>query len=327
MLLRVLDEKTIRELLAPSDCIEIMADAMRAVSEKRVVSMPRVNAPLFDESGSFILMPASSSSPAVYGAKLLSWHRHNPSAGRPLIQGVIVLFEHDTGTPIAILNGVAITALRTAAVSGLASKLLARKGAGTHGIFGAGVQAAAHVDSIHAAVSSVQTILVWGRSKQKAEAFAAEQSRRTGLAISACSDPEKVAACDIVSTVTASAHPILHGAWLSPGAHVNLVGSHLPDEREADTEAMVRATVYVDEIDNAMREAGDLLIPISEGAMPVEDIAGEIGQLVVGTVRGRESQKQITLFKSLGHPAQDLFAAHAVYTRAVAQARGTSITI
>ena len=304
-----------------------MADAMRAVSERRVVAPPRVFAPLFDESGALALMPASSPSPPVYGAKLLSLHRENPSAGRPLIQGIIVLFEHDTGAPLAILNGVTITALRTAAVSGLATKLLARVDAQTLGIFGTGVQAAAHIDSIQAARPSVRNILVWGRSEQKAEAFASEQSRRTGLVVSACRDPEEAGACDIVSTLTAAPRPILRGAWLSDGAHVNLVGSHRPDEREADTEAVVRSKIYVDAIENAMREAGDLLIPISERALVAENIVGEIGQLVAGTIRGRESQTQITLFKSLGHSAQDIFAAYAVYARAIARGLGASISI
>lgn len=326
-MIRVLDEETIRELLPPEDCIEIMADAMRAVSEHSVISPPRTFSPLFDNSGAFACMTASASSLTTYGAKLLTLHRDNPSAGRPLIHGVIVLFEHSTGTPVAMANGATITALRTAAVSGLATKLLAREDASTHGVFGTGVQAATHIDAIAAARPSVRRVLVWGRSEEKTEAFAREQSHRTGFTIVSCRDAQRVAACDIVSTVTAAPTPIVHGDWLAPGAHVNVVGSHRPHEREVDTRTVVRSAVYVDVLENALQEAGDVLIPISEGAVNAEDIVGEIGQIVSGAIHGRESESQITLFKSLGHAAQDLFATHAVYIRATANERGTSIVI
>ncbi len=131
----------------------------------------------------------------------------------------------------------------------------------------------------------------------------------------------------MVSAVTASAKSVLCGAWLKPGAHVNLVGSHLPTEREADTETILRSKVYVDVVENALREAGDLLIPIGEGAFTADRIVGEIGQLAAKEIAGRESDSEITLFKSLGHAAQDVHAANAVYARAVAAGRGATVEI
>ncbi len=307
-------------------CIEVMSDAMKAASTGGVISPTRLMAPLIDETGALALMPGSSVDPAVYGAKLISIHGDNPSRGLPAIQGFIVLFDHETGVPFALVEGSSLTALRTAAASGLATKLLAREDAKSHGIFGAGVQGAAHIDAINMARPDIHEILVWGRSPENVKTFVAEQSTRTGLTIRAAA-PQEAGACDVVSTTTASRTPILKGAWLQPCAHINLVGAYTPETREADTDAMVRSKIYVDLMTSAMAEAGDILIPLAERAITKSNIVGEIGQVVAGERAGRETAHEITLYKSLGIVAQDLFAAHAVYKEALRLNVGSTVEL
>ncbi len=313
----VLDGNAIADLLPMADCIDVMARAMTAVSGGRTVTPARSY--LAVGEGVLALMPCAGEPETVYGVKLISIHRDNAAIGRPVIQGLVILFEGETGTPCALLDGAALTALRTAAVSGLATRLLARPNATSHGIFGTGVQAATHLDAVQCARPDIDHILVWGRSFEKARHFADVQARRTGLAVVPCADAREAAECDVISLVTAARDPILLGEWLNPGAHLNVVGSHEPEAREVDTRTIERARVYTDATENVLREAGDILIPIAEGRFSRERIAGEIGRLVDGSIPGRAGDNDITLFKSLGHAAQDIYAANAVYERALAR--------
>ena len=200
-----------------------------------------------------------------------------------------------------------------AAVSALATRTLAREEARSHGIFGAGRLAAEHLRAI-AAVRQLTETRVWARDPGKAQAFAGRLAGETGLHVIACG-PEKTAACDIVTTVTNAPEPILAGRWLQPGSHLNLVGAHRPDHCEADTDAVAGAAVFVDSRVAAMREAGDLLIPLGEGRFAESGIRGELGEVLAGSAGGRQDASERTVFKSLGHVAQDLYAAEAVYRR------------
>jgi ornithine cyclodeaminase len=183
-----------------------------------------------------------------------------------------------------------------------------------------------HIDAI-SSVRDIDRIVVWGRDAEKARRFAAQQTERAGLDVRAAGDPAEAASCDVVSTVTAATEPVLMGEWLSPGCHLNLVGVHTPEAREADTRAIERSRVYVDLIESAMNEAGDLLIPIGEGAIDPPHIVGEIGQVLTGQVPGRGTDTEITLYKSLGIVAQDLFAAARVYSRALDEDVGVEVDL
>ncbi len=324
--MRIINRKEVERLLPMAACIDAMDEAMRAASNGSV-SMPlRLFTPLADDSGSLGLMPGSTLEPPYFGAKVISLRFDNPSKGLPTVQGYVSLFDHDTGRPLALIEGSSVTAIRTAAASGLATRELARQDARSHGIFGTGVQAVTHIDAI-ACVRDIGRVVVWGRDSGKARRFAAEQSERAGLAVTATDDPAEAAGCDVVSTVTAATEPVLRGAWLQPGCHVNLVGVHTPDAREADTEAILRSRVYVDLLESAMNEAGDLLLPIAAGAMDASHILGEIGQVLLGTVPGRGSDADITLYKSLGIVAQDLFAAAHIYARALEEGVGVEVDL
>jgi len=304
----IINAEETRRLMPMADCIEVMDRAMRAASAGEVEAPERVIAPLADGISYFILMPGSAAGSAVYGAKVVSLHPGNPKIGRPAVQGFVALFEAQTGTPAALIDGAEITRIRTAAASALAARTLARPDAHSHGILGAGVQAASHLEAM-ACVRGIDRVVVWARNHEKASQFAAEQSVRHGIEVTAQERPDRAAACDIVSVVTHSPVPVLKGAWLQPGAHVSLVGSHEAEHREADTEAVTRAAVYVDSRRGALSEAGDLLIPIGEARFTAGDIVGEIGEVLLGTSPGRRDGTQVTLYKSLGIVAQDLFAA------------------
>ena len=176
-----------------------------------------------------------------------------------------------------------------------------------------------------ACVRSIDRVVVWARDYDKARRFASEQSERHGIEVSALESAEKAAACDIVSVVTNSPEPVLQGEWLKPGAHVSLVGSHEAEHREADSEAVARAAVYVDSRRGALSEAGDLLIPLAEGRIAADHIVGEIGEVLLGTSPGRLDDGQITLYKSLGIVAQDLLAAEHVLRQARSLGAGSRI--
>jgi ornithine cyclodeaminase len=324
--MRIINRQEVERLLPMAACIDVMAEAMRATSGGAVAMPPRLFTPLADDSGFLGLMPGSTLAPAVYGAKVISLHPDNPSKGLPFVQGYVSLFDHGSGKPVALIEGSSVTAIRTAAASGLATRVLARRDARTHGIFGTGVQAVTHIDAI-ACVRDIGNVFVWGRDAEKTRRFATQQAERVQLDVTATDDPAKAASCDVVSTVTAATEPVLKGEWLRPGCHVNLVGVHTPDAREADTNAIKRSRVYVDLMESALNEAGDLLIPIGEGAIAEQHIIGEIGQVLAGSVPGRTAESDITLYKSLGIVAQDLFAAALIYAQALEEGVGVEVDL
>ena len=320
MSLRIINAAEVRQLLPMSRCIDVMADAMQAASAGAVSVPPRICMPLEEQSGYLFVMPGAASDPPVYGTKVISQHPGNPARELPAIQGFVALFDPETGTPAAIVDGAEITALRTAAASGLATRHLARTDARTHGIIGTGVQALAHIEAI-ASVAAIDEVLIWGRNSDKAQRLAAE------LNIRACGDPQEVAGCDIVSTVTGSDQPVIRGDWVQPGAHINLVGAHTPDTREADSDLMANGSVFVDLMESAMNESGDILIPISEGRFESSHVCGEIGQVVAKELDGRRSSDEVTVYVSLGITAQDLYAAHAIYRAAQEAGLGTEVSL
>ncbi len=324
--LLVINAEEVISLLPMEECILCMERAMVAASKGEVAIPPRLIMPLIDNSAYFGLMPGSSAAPQVYGAKVVSLHPGNPSRGLPAIQGFVTLFDHQTGVPTAIVEGSQLTAIRTAAASGMATKWLAREDARSHGILGTGVQAAVHIDAVQA-VRNIEEIIVWGHTPGKATAFVEFHSKRTGLSIRATESAREAAACDIVSTVTSATEPVLMGEWVKPGAHLNLVGAHSPDTREVDAGTIARARVYVDLHDSAMNEAGDLLIAIEEGAITEADLIGEIGNVISGSVVGRTSDDQITIYESLGITAQDLYAAHHAFLAALEKGIGKSVAL
>jgi ornithine cyclodeaminase/alanine dehydrogenase-like protein (mu-crystallin family) len=300
--LRLIGAKELRARLRMPAAIDALEEAFRT----RDPGVGPLRTHVDTAAGSMLLMPATGE--GGVGVKLVTLTPDNPANGLPFIHAVYVLFEADTQAPLAVLDGSALTALRTAAVSGLATRHLANPGASRLAIFGAGVQAWAHLEAM-CAVRPVADLLVISRSRERAEALMDEGHRR-GLS-SGLGAIEAVAGFDLICTCTTSPTPLFDGRLLRRGAHVNAVGSYQPQTRELDSETVRRARVVVETRDVAMEEAGDLLIPIAEGAIGPDHVVAELAQVVRGD-EVRRSRDDVTVFKSVGMAFEDLVVARAV---------------
>src|SRR2546426_550180 len=227
---------------------------------------------------------------------------------------------------IPIMDGRLITEMRTAASSAAATRTLARKDAEVLALLGSGVQARSHLDAIRL-VRPLRHVRVWSRTAAGVQRFVAEMQPQAGVPMTACASAEEaVRGAEIIVTATSASTPVLRGVWVAVGAHINAVGAPRPDWRELDTDAVRRARVFVDSRAAALAESGDLLQPIQEGAIAREHICGEIGEVLAGTVAGRTSERDVTLFKSLGMAVEDVATAHYVYTRAIERGVGQEVS-
>lgn len=299
-------------LLPMRDCVDAMEDAMRAISAGAVSLPPRQFIETGYEDTALGVMPCVSVAERAAVTKVLSLKPSNGARDLPSIQGFVALMDLESGALLALMDGAKLTALRTAAASGLATRVLARKDASTCGIFGTGVQASSHLRAMQA-VREIREVRVWGRSYAKAQAFAETESEACGIEVRACERPEPVANCDLLCTVTGSDTPVLRGDWVAPGTHVNLVGAHSAQSRESDTALIKKSLLFADVMAALEHEGGDFRLPIEEGAINTADIRGELGAVLSGVIAGRERDADITVYNSLGTAAQDLFAALALY--------------
>lgn len=313
----------VRRALPMSDCIEAVDRAMRALSELRA-DVPLRTIMLLPGGRNFYgVMPGYLDDPRALGAKILTVYPDNTKRGLPSHVGLVVLFDTEIGVPLAVMDAAELTAIRTAAASAVATRALARQEASHLAILGTGDQAVTHLEAI-SNVRKLQTVHVWGRSSEKAERLAEEQGSKLSLRIEVSKTAEEaVRGADIVCTVTASHEPVLSGAWLQPGAHVNLVGSSRLTSREADDEVVSGSRFFVDSRTSARAEAGELRHAMDAGKVGDRHVLGEIGEVLGGGVVGRTSDSDITVYKSLGVAVQDLAAAHVVYDRALRFHYGT----
>lgn len=317
MPLQIINDDTVKKYLPMAACIDLMAETMVKIFSKQTRIPQRTFVPLPAETGVFAIMPGTSTNPALFGAKLVSYIPENVAADIPAIQGVIVLFEATHGRAVAVVDAIAVTAVRTAAASGMATRALARQNAQTLVLLGYGAQASYHLDAM-LAVRPIERVIVWGRSLDKAGAFAAKHGKRVKLPIEASADVRgAVEQADIICTVTSSPKPILKGAWIAPGTHLNLVGAFTPTTREVDTECILRASLFVEIREFALQEAGEIIIPLNAGYIDEKHIKGEIAQVITREIDGRKDAHDITCYKSLGNTAQDIAAAYHVYQQIV----------
>lgn len=280
-----------------------------------------------DARGMLGNMPGYLADPECFGVKLVSLMPHNKPPEYPSHLGLVLLFEAGHGCPVAILDAAEITAIRTAAASGLATRLLARPDAGDLAILGAGEQARSHLEAMRA-VRPLRRIRVWARDPAKAEVFAATEGARHGVAIETSSSvPEAVEGADIICTLTKAREPILFGDWIASGAHLNVVGSSVAAAAEIDTTVVVRSRFFVDCRNSTVNEGGEYLRALRCGAISAAHIAAEIGEVANGTNPGRTSPDEVTLYKSLGVAPQDLASAHYVLEKARAGGIGQLIEL
>src|SRR5688572_16237518 len=308
-----------------AECIEVVEAALRARAEGDAVLPLRQAMWLPDRSGLLGLMPAHLGPPRTVGIKVITLMPGNHGTELDAHQGAVLLFEAERGRLLAVVDASSITRIRTGAASAVATRALARDDAGDLAILGTGVQAVSHLEAMLLA-REIRRVRVWSRSADHARAFTRRESDRHGIEIEpAASAREAVEGADLVCTTTSAREPVLEGAWLAPGAHVNAVGACLPNARELDTEAVLRSRFYVDTREGALHEAGDFLIARSEGAVGDDHIAGEIGEVLTGRVPGRRSPDEVTVFESLGIGIYDLAAAHRVWQNAGAQNAGIEV--
>jgi ornithine cyclodeaminase len=323
----VIGHEEVERLLPMNRCIEVMARTLASLSRGEAVNPLRAVIQLPNPPNMLGLMPAALSEPMVFGAKVISVFPGNRAAGLESHQGFVALFESDAGRPIALVDASAITAIRTAAVSAVATRALANPDAGDLALLGSGTQARAHLEAM-LAVRPVRRVRAWSPHAERLARFVANAAERHQIeVVGVTSARAAIDGAEIVCTVTAAREPILEGSWLAAGTHVNAVGSSTPAARELDAQAVGRARLFVDRRESALAESGDFLAAVREGVVDPSHIAGEIGEVLNGTLAGRRSPEEVTLFKSLGLAAEDLAAAHEVLVRAREVGAGTSVRL
>ena len=316
----VLSEHDVRAHLPMSDCIDAMADVLAALTRGELFQPLRFVVRPPGASGLMGFMPAHRSGPAAaFSLKEIVVAPGNPARGLDAHQGAVLLHDGETGELRAILNASPVTEIRTAAVSAVATRALARPGAGTVAILGAGVQARSHVEAMRCVLDAPE-IRIWSRTAASAQALARETGAR------ACATVEEaLAGAGVVCTATSAREPVLRREWLAPGAHVNAVGSSIPSTRELDTATVAAASLFVDRRESTLNEAGDYLFPAREGAIGPEHIRAELGEVLTGAHPGRTAETELTIFKSLGLAVEDLAAAELAVGSARAAGAGTEV--
>ena len=324
MKILVLTHSEVEELLPMHECIDVMAEALAYLARGEVHQPLRMVVRPPDAAGVIAMMPAYRSGDApLFGLKAICVFPGNAAQGKDAHQGAVLLFSGETGELLAMMNASAITAIRTASVSGLATRLLAREDASELAIIGSGVQARAHLVAM-ACVRPIERARIASRRFANAQKFADEVQGEYAFPVEAVASVQSaVNEADLIVTATTTHDPVLQRDWIAPGAHINAVGTYSPAAREIDTATMVVASLFVDRRESALNEAGDYLLAAREGAIGPDHIRAEIGELLIGAHAGRTSRDEITLFKSLGLATEDLAAAEYVYRKAQQSHAGT----
>src|SRR2546430_3053053 len=321
MKLLVLSEHDIERMLTFPECIAVMEDALSALARGEVHQPLRSIVRPSGAPGFVGLMPAyrGRARPA-WGLKEICLFPGNPARGLDTHLGAVILHSGETGEPLAIMNASAITAIRTAAVSALATKLLAREDASTLAIIGAGVQGRSHMKAIPV-VREIREIRICSRTRAHADALARQASNARAVD----SVHEAVRGADIIITATSSKEPVLRREWIGAGIHINAVGSSVASSRELDSTTMAAASLFVDRRESTINESGDYLMAVRDGAITEDAIRAEIGDVLIGRARGRIAEDEITLFKPLGIAIEDLASAQFLYDKARATGAGASV--
>jgi alanine dehydrogenase len=324
----------IRALLPMHTCMGLMENALQALARDEALLPLRSIMAVPNRHGAALLtMPAHLSSSSAgdetdtagtLGLKVLTVFPGNAGTPFDAHQGAMLLFDLEHGSLRAVVDATEITALRTAAVSGVATRLLARPDAGDLALIGSGVQAHTHLDAMSVA-RHLRRVRVWSRTPDHVQAFVQREAPARDFPVVAASTAEEaVRDADIICTVTSASEPVLLGEWISAGAHINAVGAFTPATRELDSAAVGHSRLFVDRRESALSEAGDFLIPKQEGAFGDEHIQAELGEVLLGRAEGRRSRDEVTLFKSLGLAVEDVAAANYVWIHALELGLGTT---
>jgi ornithine cyclodeaminase/alanine dehydrogenase-like protein (mu-crystallin family) len=310
--MRFIDREEVSRRLTYELCIPIVRQAMVAFSRGETKQLLRSILPL---SGNrlFGVMPGAMGAHAPFGAKLISVFQENYARGVPSHQGLVILFDPESGAPVCVADAGEITAIRTAAASAVATDALARKDARRLTLLGYGEQAATHARAI-TRVRNLHSITIWGRSPNRAQTLAQQLQTELALPVTTKNSvPDAVSDADIICTVTSATEPILQGAWVNPGTHVNVVGSGYAGPAEVDNDLVVRSRFIADSREGVLNQGAEFLRAKAAGLITDDHIVAEIGEVLAGKIEGRRSPQEITVYKSLGHIVQDLASAWALY--------------
>jgi len=325
MIFRLLTESDVRSVLSMDDLIEVMTSALGRFSAGEVVQPVRTVIPVGDDKGVFAVMPTYAHNPAALGAKLVTVFAGNAGRGLPTHLAIIALLDPETGAMRALLDGRYITEARTAAVSAVSSRLLARKEASSLAIIGSGVQARSHLEAL-ARVHRLRQAAVWSPNRERRERFATAAFSLVCPVKAVDHAGEAVVGADLIVLATSSTTPVIESGWVKPGAHIMSVGACRPTDREIDPVLIARARLFVDSRASALVESGDIVIGISEGRFGPDHVAAEVGEVVNGAA-GRRTEGEITLFKSLGLAIEDGTAADLAVRRAEERGIGTDLNL
>jgi ornithine cyclodeaminase len=324
MKILILNHDDVVQLLPMTECIEVMSEALSALARGEVSQPLRTILKPSEVMGVLAMMPAfRAGDKPMFGLKAICVFPGNAAIGKDAHQGGVLLFSGETGEPLAMVNASAITSIRTAAVSAVATRSLAREDASELAIIGAGIQARSHLEAM-ARVRSIRSARIASSRFERARQFTGEMQPLFTFPIEAVATPEAaVRDADLIVTATTSREPVIRHEWILPGVHINAIGTYSPAAREIDTATMAAASLFVDRRESALNEAGDYLIAAKEGAIGPEQIRAELGEVLIGAEPGRTSPDEITVFKSLGLAIEDLAAAEHVYQKAQHQRAGT----
>lgn len=310
----VISKEEAKELMSASETIELMKETLMDFNLGKSEMSLRMNNQLSD-GNFYLLMPAYLKEKQYFGVKLISIFPTNHGKGLPSHQGVVLLFSAEDGQEKAVVDCVEVTALRTAAVSAVATDLLSRKDAKVMGFMGAGVQARHHVEAL-LEVRDIEEILVWDLYEQSAKKFAEEMTEKYKLKVTVCKTQEElVGAADIITTVSLAKEPILKGEWVKAGTHINAIGASAKAYREMDSLVVQKSKFYVDKRESCLGESSDFLFPLREGLITEDHIVSEIGDVLLGKTKGRESDDEITMFEGMGLAVEDIATASFIYEK------------
>jgi ornithine cyclodeaminase len=328
--MRILSAADVRQAVTMAQAIAAVRQAYVQLSAGQAVVPLRTPVEVKKRQAVTLFMPAYLADSDALGTKIVSVFPGNPAQGLPLIHAAVIVVDAETGRPTALMDGTYLTALRTGAASGVSTDLLARADARVAAIFGAGAQGRTQLEAV-CTVRPIKKAWVYDLDREAAAAYAAEMAARgapfpRSMAV-ADSPAQALAEADVVCTATTSTRPVFADADLQPGTHISGVGSYTPEMQEVPAETVARAKVVVDARDAALAEAGDLIIPLKQGRIDESHIHGEIGQVAAGTLPGRESDEEITFFKSVGVAVQDVAVADLILRQAAAQGLGSEIAL
>ena len=322
----VINQKQVEDILTMRSCIQVMEDVLMELAAGEAVQYLRSVVPI-EKENLMGLMPGYLRKEGVIGAKVITIYPENHQHGLPSHRGVVLLNDAKDGSLKAVMDGTKITAIRTAAVSAVATKSLSKKDSEILSLLGLGEQARTHLEAI-LLVRPIKQVNIWSRNMEKAKVWKTEMEQKYPVAIHVFDTvTSAVREADIICTLTASIEPILRGEWVKEGAHINAVGACKAADRELDSELVRRSIFYVDRMESALNESGDYLIPLKEGVIDSNHIVGELGDVLIKKAPGRQSDSEITIFESLGLAIEDLAAANFIYHESVKLKKGTFISM